>query len=436
MGKLSTIFSALTKQDESRNPKRLSWYGSSGLSGTRVTEDSAMESSAFHRGVIYLSTQLAKLPWDVKDKNNNTVENNLSYYLNVSPNGETTSFKLKLFLIQCAIITGNGYLEIERDFTGRVIGLWPLNPNKVDAWRDQNNKLWYRVFAGGWSGETVFLEPRDIYHLANVYMLDSLTGQSTVAYAAQTLGISLGADTYANSLFTNGGLPSGVLTHKETMSDEAYARLKASWKEQYGGRKTGGTAILEDGVEYKPLNFSPDIMQFLESRKFSVTEIARFLGIPPQKLFDTDSAKYSNMEQAQLEVATDTIDSWCRNLESEADFKLLGGRRGGMRTELDISALIRGDSASRATYFQKMQQTGAITPNEIRKAEGRPSGGPAGDKLFIATNNLTPIDRVDEVIDAQIKQKDNSGTQPQKNDDEEETDKALKQAAIEFLVNK
>ena len=70
-----------------------------GLSGgTRVDDESAMMVSAYHRGVIYLSSQLAKLPLDIKDKDNKKITTDIWYLLNVQPNPETTAMHLKLFL--------------------------------------------------------------------------------------------------------------------------------------------------------------------------------------------------------------------------------------------------------------------------------------------------------------------------------------------------
>lgn len=396
---------------ENPSPIRRS-FGFSG--GTQVNTDSAMEASAFYRGVIYISTQIAKLPWEVKDSANNVLENDISYMLNVSPNEEMTAFHFKLFILQCAIVGGNGYAEIERTFDGRPKALWPINPNRVTPIRTSEGKLIYQVVGASTSSETVYLQPKEIFVVRNLHTKDGIQGQGVVGYAMQTLGISLGADRFANALFSNGGMPSGVLTHPGQLSDEAFKRLQDSWREQQGGRKTGSTAILEEGVQYSPISHSPDVLQFLESRKFNVVEIARFLGLPPTKLFDSDAAKFNNIEHANLEVATDTLDSWARNLESEADMKLLSGRNSGKKTELDLYAVFRGDMATRSQYFSKMMQSGAITPNEIRVKEGMaPYEG--GDRFWIAVNNFSPEDRVDEIIDSQIKQKDNAVNAPTKN---------------------
>jgi HK97 family phage portal protein len=390
-----------SKQEQPRPKKRT--IGMSG--GTLVSEDTSMEVSAFYRGVIYISSQIAKLPWEVKDRDNNNIINNIHYLLNVSPNYEMTAFHFKLFMIQCAIVGGNGYAEIERTVDGRPTALWPLNPKKVCARRDVNDKLWYEVTQGDPQGNTVYLEPKDILIFRNFHTKDGLEGQGLVGYAMNTLGISLGADTFANALFSNGGMPSGTLEAPGKMSDEAYNRLVESWKAGFGGKKTGSTAILEDGVKYSPISHSPDVLQFLESRKFSVIEIARFLGVPPTMLFDSDSAKFNNVEHQNLQVVVDVLDAWAKNLESEVDMKLLNGQRGGVHTELDLYEVFRGDAVTRSTYFKNMMQIGAMSPNEVRAKEGF-APHPDGDKYFIASNNLSPLNRLDEIIDSQIEGKE------------------------------
>lgn len=402
--KLFNFFNKKTKEGSLQVPKV-----NTGISGgTIVNEDTSMMISAYYRGVIYLSSQLAKLPVHIKDSNNKIFEDSaISYLLNVQPNPETTAYHLKLFLYQCAINTGHGYAEIERTVDGRPKNLWPINPRRVSATRDGDGNLWYQVSNGGTNADTIYLKPDDLLIIRNIHTKDGFQAQGTIAYALETLGISLGADKFANSLYANGAMPSGILSHPGSLSEEASKRLAQSWKESIGGRKTGSTAILEEGVTYTPISHSPNLLQFVETRKFGVIEIARFLGVPPIKLFDMDSAKYGNMEQVQLEVATDILDAWARNFESEIDVKLLKGRRAGYRCELDLYAVFRGDMSTRSTYFTKMMQSAAMTPNEIRTREGM-SPYDGGDRFFIANNNFAPMDRLDEIVDKQTEPSNNA----------------------------
>ena len=207
-------------------------------------------------------------------------------------------------------------------------------------------------------------------------------------------------------------------------------RLKKSWDEQQGGRKTGGTALLEEGITYEGLNIDPEALQFIQSRQFGILEIARFLGVPPTKLFDVTAATYSNVENANLEVATDTLDSWATNLEMEADVKLLNNRFGDRFTDIDLYSIFRGDMQTRASYFKTMMSVGAMTPNQIRAREGLPPY-PEGDNYYIATNNFTPVDRLDEVIDADIAQKTKpAAVAPAKT----VASKELEDAAVKYLT--
>jgi len=397
--------------------------------GVYVDDTTAMQVSAYYRGVVYVATQIAKLPWDVKDGDNKKLKRDkLHKVLNTNPNPEMSAFTFRLVMMINAINKGNSYAEIERDLTGRVKHLWPISSDAVDVIRSPNGELLYRIAAGSVDspGSNVYIRPKDMFHLKNFHTKDGLTGLGLVEYAAQTIGISHSADTMAGNLFANGGLPSGVLKLQGKLSNEAFLRLTDSWKSAHGGRQSGGTAILEDGTTFEPVDLDPQVLQFLESRKFGVVEIARFLGVPPTKLFDMAHSTFSNVENANLEVATDTLDAWARNLESEADMKLLTDNFGGKYTQLDLYAVFRGDMTTRSNYFSKMMQSGAITPNEIREKEGM-AGYDNGDKFYIAVNNFTPADRVDDVIDSQVSKGETDNTSSGEGDD------PVADAIVDFL---
>jgi len=407
----------------------------SGVGNTPIDENTSMSVSAFYRGVIYISTQIAKLPWEVKDRDNNVKEGKISTLLDLAPSDEMSALQWRLVALQSAIIHGNGYSEIVRDTIGRPVAMYPLPSRCVEPLRLPDGQLAYKVSSEG--SEDVYLRPMDVFHVKNFHTKDGLVGQGLLAYAAETLGISRSADKMASGIFNNGGVPAGVLKVAGKMSKEAYARLKESWGEQNGGRKAGGVAILEEGAVFEALNLDPDVLQFLESRKFGVLEIARFLGLPPTKLFDNTTATFSNVENANLEVATDTLDAWARNLETEADIKLLNYRFGGNFTELDLYSVFRGDMTTRSNYFSKMMQTGAITPNQIRAREGL-APYPDGDRYYIAVNNYSPADRIDEIIDAQVSggKSDTGNSEPPEDTDPEDTpsEKELTKAVIDFLA--
>ncbi len=433
MGFWGDIYSRVTGTQRTVNRPRPAFYA---RGNTLVTEDSSMQVAAFNRGLIYISTQVAKLPWDVKDRDNKIVRNPISDLLNLAPNKEMNAFRFRLVMVQQAIIHGNFYAEIERDLNGIPKALWPLESNLMELLRTDDGDLFYRY--NNPRGEPTYLQPRDVFHLPNFHTKDGVVGQGVVAYGKEILGIQLAADVMASGIFHNSGIPSGVVKHPGKLSDEAYKRLKDSWVEQHGGKKTGSTSILEEGATYEPISVDSEALQFLQSRQFGVLEIARFLGVPPTKLFDIAAATYSNVENANLEVATDTLDSWCTNLEMEADVKILNYRYGGRFTDIDLYSIFRGDMKTRSDYFKSMMSIGAMTPNQIREREGQPGYGKEGDNYYIATNNFTPVDRMNEIIDADIQQKTKPAPTPAApaSGGNPGNSKALEDAAITYLTKK
>ena len=399
---------------------------------TVVNEDTAMKVAALQRGLVYLSTQIAKLPWDLKDAENNLIINPTSNLLNLAANPEMSAFRWRLCMVQQAALHGNAYSEIERDGIGRPIALWPLKSRQMEPLRTDSGELVYRY----WDElkGAVYLSPRDVFHLPNFYTKDGVIGQGLIAYASDVLAIQIAADDMASGLFHNSGIPSGIVTHPGKISDAAYKRLKENWGAENGGKKSGGTSILEEGMKFEATEIDANMLQFLDSRKFGVIEIARFLNVPPTKLFDTTAATYSNVEQSNLEVATDILDAWATNLETEADIKILNYRYGGRFTDIDLYSVFRGDMKSRSDYYKTMMGIGAMTPNQVRLREGMPKYK-EGDEYYIATNNFTPVTYIKKLLDADIKQKEKSAlpapAAPKKESTPEE--KALAQAAIDFL---
>lgn len=400
------------------------------VSNILVTPRTAMQVSGFYRGLIFLSSSIAKLPLEFKDANNKIIDNKLSYLFNISPNPEMNAFNFKLAMIQTAVSKGNFYAEIERNVLGDPQRLWPIPSENVDPYRDPvTGKFYWRVTGSSASQyQDILLDPMDVFHISNLHTEDGIVGQGVVAYAQNTLGISLGSDRFTNGLYANAGLPSSVIKFKGKMDNDTYKRLKESYKENHTGKKVGGTMFLEDGAEYQAISHDPESMQYIEQKEFSVEEIARFLGVPLSKLFSSKGAKYNNQEQSNLEFVTDTVIPWTSKIENEVKMKLI--RSPKEKCEHNLFQITKGDMDTRAKYYTARMQTASITPNQIKKLEGeQPYDG--GDRYYIASNNFTPIDRQDEIIDAQIESKETKD--PTEDPEDKAINKKLNQKALAFL---
>jgi HK97 family phage portal protein len=192
-----------------------------------------------------------------------------------------------------------------------------------------------------------------------------------------------------------------VLKHPGKLTDEGHTRLKNSVKQEYSGASNAfRTMILEEGMSWDSIGIPPEDAQFLETRKFQVSEIARWFRVPPHKLADLERATFSNIEHQGREYVTDTLMPWIVRLEQEADRKLFAmNNRASMYTKINANALMRGDSKARADFYQKLSNLGVLSINEIRELEDIDPIGPEGDKRFVQLN-LTTIDKVGEETQA------------------------------------
>ena len=83
----------------------------------------------------------------------------------------------------------------------------------------------------------------------------------------------------------------------------------------------------------------------LLSRKFSVTDIARWLGLPPHMLGDLDRATFTNIEHQGQEFVTYSLGPWLSLWEFAVNDRLIL-RPETYYAEFTRDALVRGDIAT------------------------------------------------------------------------------------------
>lgn len=371
--------------------------------GVPVTHDSALTYSAIWRSINLISDSIAGLPWGVNERSINVngrkeskplIGHPLSNMLDLAPNDEMDAYAWRQTMIAWALSWGNGYSEIDRDGAGRPGALWTIEPNRVNPDRDQSGRLVYDISNG--SAANTVLRPDQMFHLKGLGF-DGLVGYSIIGYAAKTIGMGLACEQYGASFYENGSQASGVFTHPGQLGDEALKHLRESIDGTHQGvRKSHKNMILEEGMKWDQITIPQDDAQFIESRKFQITEVARWYGVPPHKLMEMEQATFSNIEEQNIEFTTDGLLPWIKRLEIEANIKLVARRnRGKVVTKLKLNALLRGDSGARSVYYKEMRDMGALNANEIREFEDMNPIGPEGEKYLVQLN-LTTLDKIGE----------------------------------------
>ena len=220
-------------------------------------------------------------------------------------------------------------------------------------------------------GRKVAFEQADIFHLVGL-SLDGVTGVSVIRYARETIGLSLTMEDHGGSMFRNSARTAGALTHPEKLSKDALENLQASLDSyRAGGDSEGKFLILEEGMEPKSLSMTAEDAQWIESRKFSRTDIAMFFGVPPHMIGDTEkSTSWGTGVEAQTQGfvtfgAEDDFTTWEQTITAH----LVGDDEPDVYARFNRAALVRGDLKARWEAHVRALQWGVSSPNEIRALE-------------------------------------------------------------------
>lgn len=357
--------------------------------GNVVTPQTALRLSAVYATVRNISDDIAKLPIGVYkqeadgDKHELTIdESSVAYLLKVRPMRGLIPFDFISSLVGQAILKGNAYAYIIRDYYYNPIGLKLIAPEAVTIWVSQDDTISYQVlgnnFMGYWMQEG-FYSSDDIIHIKGLSM-DSIAGIPLLVFLSNVYGGAMASQDFANSFYKNGTNLGGTLTVEGTLDEPAYKRLSDSIRNWAGARNSGHTPILEGGTKYNPITINAEQAQVLDSRKFSVVEIARVLRIPLHKIQDLDKATFSNIEEQNIDYIVDTLQPWITKIEMELKSKLLTEKQQKDHyININVAELLRGNQQARAQFWHTLLTDGVVSVNEVRSAENlnRVEGGDA-----------------------------------------------------------
>lgn len=350
-------------------------------SAIAVSPVRALECAPVARGVSVRSETLGILPIHLYRRleggGKERAEHPLETLLSGRPNGWTSTPEFLMTLERDSLLHDAGAFALaNRVDGGRIAELVRLVPGTVTVETDPNGEPRYLVAQKG-GGQRVY-GWKDILHIANI------GGVSPVRQAREAIGLYKAMEGHAGRIFANGGRPSGILKTKGKLSEQAIARLKASWGSAHSGEKSGGTAVLEDQTEWQAITFNSVDLQFLELRGFQVTEIARALGTPPVLIFDYGRATWGNAESMAQSFLTFTLLPRLR-LWSGAFARLLSEEeQRDLVVEFTVDALVQAEIAARFAAYSSAISSRILNPNEVRAMENRPPY--AGGEEFLNPN--------------------------------------------------
>lgn len=258
---------------------------------------------------------------------------------------------------------GNLFLRIVRDDNGGIIRLQVLPPREVTVTEDHKTgkiSYWYK-------GKE---NPGEIVHQKFMPIPGQLRGLGPIQAARQEIAGAVDVRDYASGWFSSTGQPSGLLTGPSIDTGEKAKATQAAWNAAaLDPDNPSRIRVLGGELKYTPLLLNPEDAQWLDVRKFTVTDVARLFGIPSALMLvslDGNSLTYSNVEQEWVAFTRFTLIEYLRKIEEVlSDLAPMGAK-----ARFNLEGLLRADTSARYASYSLGIGSGFITPDEARELEG------------------------------------------------------------------
>jgi HK97 family phage portal protein len=337
-------------------------------SGKRVDEITALGMSAVWRAVQVTSNVPASLPLHAYRETEGARVRATGQAADLldDPHPDMTPFEIKQIAFFHRKLWGNAYFRKLRNPLGRVVELWPIQPNRMKVGRESENGLKVYSIDGG---KEVHVGDDNILHLPGLGY-DGICGCSPIRAARQSIGLALAAEEFGAKLFGNGSLASGILQTEQRLTQPQADALKKRWMAKNSGLSNAhDIAVIDKGAKFQQLTIPPEDAQFLESRRFQIVEVCRWFGLPPFLMFETEKSTSwgTGLEQqalgwVQFDLGPDLV-----SVEQRLTKHVLKPQP--VYAKFELEGLLRGDSAARAAFYQALWNFGALSTNEIRAYE-------------------------------------------------------------------
>lgn len=365
-----------------------------------------------YRCVSLLSKTCASIPWELY-QGEREIESHPILDLLKNPNPMQSRAAFFEAWVAYFAISGNSFIEAVRVGAKRSPQeLWVARPDKMKIVAGPlglPSQYVFKTVSGEkrWDVDQITGQS-DILHMKSFHPTDPWYGMSPIEAATYSMDQHNESSKWNLSLLQNSGTPSGAMVVQSndgnpsgSLSDPQFKNLQTQINSRMAGSKNAGRILLlEGGLDWKSMGFSPHDMEWMEGRQGAARDIALAFGIPPILLNIPGDSTYSNYKEARLAFYEDTILPLLDMLMDELNHWLVPmfGNT-GLQLKYDMDDIPALD-IKRSEKFTQVSGAGFLTTNEKRTMLGfEPIEG--GDVLLVPSGQ-TPITEVgfDNVTDS------------------------------------
>jgi HK97 family phage portal protein len=355
------------------------WRSTLMSAGIDVTPDLARTLSAVACGVNTIAYDLATLPCQTfryrDDGGRDRVIGraadwakggigDLAYMLQWAPNTYQTATEFFAGQVLQFLLRGKAYAEIVGSPRAALAQLLPRHPDRVFPERLANGNIRYKLIEA--TGQPRYVSS-DEMHVVRDIATDPLAPQSMTQFAAASIGTSLAAEMAAAKFFKSGMTAALLAQYPGEKDDEGEAALhKSITRFASGVEHSFGLMLIPDEIKIEKLAIEPEKAQMMLAREWTVYEVARWLRISPRKLMARPtSGGYNSAFQDAIDHVVGCLRPLAHVFEQAMQRDLIIAKDTYF-VKFYLRELLRGDPTQEGDFIQKMIQSRAMRPSEVR----------------------------------------------------------------------
>ncbi len=356
------------------------------LSALNYDEYKALKNSDIFTAITTLSKDIAKLDIRVKENGIYKDKDKIEYLLNKAPNKYYNGYQLKNIVMMSALLTGKGYIKIDRNSLQQVEALYHVKTSQISL-KDDKNGYYYEITN---NGKTIRANFEDVICIMP-FSTDGINPITALDALKDDMNTQKFSKKFLASFFANGSQAGSVLRMKDgKLSPEARQKLKTEWQKANSGEDNAGKVlVLDDTMDFEQLEINTDILNAINNNTSSTKAIAKAFGLPLSKLGLTDPN--TSLQDSLNDYLLNTLGGYMKVITAELNFKLITTKEQYNKEYVfDTSQFRTVDWKEHVELINSELNIGGITLDEYRKELGyEPLPDGLGSKHRVDLNHVS-----------------------------------------------
>ena len=371
-----------------------------GTSSDRYTAEQVLTIPVANACLAIIVNSIKDLPIELYERiDEKTVKSLTDDYrirlLNDQPNTVSTGVDFKARMIRDIVLHGNAYVEIEKD-GNKIESLWNLDPRLVaiSTLTDPVKPYIIKDIVIRITGSSVPLKIDEVM----IAVADSddlgLSGNGVIAYGDKIIELALNELELSSNIMNNGSSPASILKIEKNLSPDAQQRLRDSWEKLYkGASNSGKLVILEEGMSYEKMTYSPSELGISDLMNSTSSSICQLFNVPEQ-MVSASANTYGSVESMSIRFLQYCISPIISIIESSLNRSLLLEKeKGKLFFKINTDTVLQSTQQERYEALNTGISSGILSINEARIKENLPPIDDNFHRLSLGAVMYQPEDR-------------------------------------------